>query len=81
MVSSAAAGLSGPVVSYGFGRDASGFGRRAGEKRKAVRAPSSIFDGEVSFIGLARRNVQWTFREPNARRAGGQIRRAPKGYG
>ncbi len=27
------------------------------------------FDGEVWFIGLARRNVRWTFRQPNARRA------------
>ena len=27
------------------------------------------FDGEVRFIGLARRNVQWTFRRANARRA------------
>jgi hypothetical protein len=39
------------------------------EQEKSARrcsAPSGIFDGEVWFIGLARRNVQWTFRQPNA---------------
>ena len=37
---------------------------------------SNPFDGDVSFIGLARQKVQWTFCEQNARRAKHEIRRA-----
>lgn len=41
-----------------------------------MSASCEDFDSEAWFIGLARRKVRWTFRQPNARRA--EVEKAAK---